>query len=495
MRPFATLMTTIAFIVSGLVFSPAHANGVPADFTCPAGGGTYQVNSGTVTGTTGSCAGDLTLHSSVTALDNYAFGSSQLSSLTIPAAVTTISGSTFGSGGIRSLVSITVDAANPNYSATDGVLFNKWSTELIVYPASKTGVSYTIPSSVTEIRFYGFASNKFLTSLDLPDTVTTLGGQIFMESESLSTINIGAGLATLGEQAFSYIQTLTTINVNSANTSFASVDGVLYSKDFSTLWAYPIGKTATSYTAPNTVTATKYTVFGAARNLLTVDLTSVANLSGQEFSGATSVREIIFGNSLTRLNTQTLQSASGLEKLYLGTGLTTIDSWAFYDNTALNCVVYAGSNSTIQNYAYPNDVVPVANSSCSADSTSAVATTPAPIVANGYRADKLATVYFSPLSSKLSKAAKKQLEAAVIANPSAIYKITGFVQKSIFAKNAKNDTSLSLARAKAIETHLLSLGAGVTFTVVVGAAGVPAKNGKSYKARRATLYAMTPVVQ
>ena len=99
------------------------------------------------------------------------------------------------------------------------------------------------------------------------------------------------------------------------------------------------------------------------------------------------------------------------------------------------------------------------------------------------------------MSSKLSKAAKKQIEAAVIANPSAVYKITGYVQKSIFAKNAKNDADLSLARAKAIETYLASLGAGVTFTVVVDAAGVPAKNGKSDKARRATLYAMTPVVQ
>jgi hypothetical protein len=124
-----------------------------------------------------------------------------------------------------------------------------------------------------------------------------------------------------------------------------------------------------------------------------------------------------------------------------------------------------------------------------------VATPTVPLIANAYRADKLATVYFSPLSSKLSKSAKNQLEAAVIANPSAVYKITGYVQKSIFAKNAKNDASLSLARAKAIETHLESLGAGVTFTVVVDAAGVPAKNGKSDKARRATLYAMTPVVQ
>lgn len=115
-----------------------------------------------------------------------------------------------------------------------------------------------------------------------------------------------------------------------------------------------------------------------------------------------------------------------------------------------------------------------------------------PIVANGYRADKLGTVYFSPLSSKLSKAAKKKIEASVIAHPSAIYKLTGYVQKS---GSSKNDASLSLARARAVETYLVSLGAGVNFTVVVDAGLVPAKNGTSDKARRATLYAMTPVVQ
>ena len=119
----------------------------------------------------------------------------------------------------------------------------------------------------------------------------------------------------------------------------------------------------------------------------------------------------------------------------------------------------------------------------------------APIVANAYRADDLGSVYFAPKSSKLSDAAKKQLEAAVIANPSAVYKVIGYVQKSKKAKNPKSYSSLSLARAKAVETHLASLGAGVTFTVVSEAGLIPTKGGKSDKARRATLYAMTPVVQ
>lgn len=114
------------------------------------------------------------------------------------------------------------------------------------------------------------------------------------------------------------------------------------------------------------------------------------------------------------------------------------------------------------------------------------------VIANGYRADNLGTVYFAPLSSKLSKAAKKQIETLVAANPASIYKVTGYVQKSILSRN---NASLSLARAMSIETYLVSLGAGVNFTVVVDAGLVPAKNGTSDKARRATLYAMTPVVK
>jgi len=158
----------------------------------------------------------------------------------------------------------------------------------------------------------------------------------------------------------------------------------------------------------------------------------------------------------------------------------------------------AGNEIKFDGFQYGDNLTVCDGSVAAAAPTTTPVSAPAsmaPIVANGYRADKLSTVYFAPLSSKLSKAAKKQLEAAVTANPSAVYKITGYVQKSIFAENAKNDASLSLARAKAIETHLVSLGSGVTFTVVVDAAGVPAKNGKSDKARRATLYAMTPVVQ
>jgi len=52
-----------------------------------------------------------------------------------------------------------------------------------------------------------------------------------------------------------------------------------------------------------------------------------------------------------------------LKKLTLGTGLYWIAEDAFLGNDNFYCVVYTGSDSYIQNFPYPNGVVPVANSS------------------------------------------------------------------------------------------------------------------------------------
>lgn len=357
---YARYLIALALAISTMTATPAHAAVV--SFNCPTGGGTYQVDTGALTGFTGTCSGDLTLDSSITTINTYAFQGTSLNTLTIPSTVTSILGAPFADGG-NTLTAISVDASNPNYSSLSGVLFDNTQTELIVYPASKPGTTYVIPASVTSTRYYAFSSNKNLTSMNLPNTLTTLGGQAFISSTALTTVNIGTGLTNLGEQSFAWIPTLTSISVDVSNTSFASIGGVLYNKNISKLWAYPANKAGTSYTAPNTVTSTAYTVFGVATNLLTVDLTPVVTLSGQEFHSATSVEEVIFGNSLTILVSQVLQGASGLKKLTLGTGLTAIQDYAFYNNVSLNCVIYAGNNPTILNYAYPNGVVPVASSS------------------------------------------------------------------------------------------------------------------------------------
>ena len=347
----------ITIFLAGLVAIPTSATGATS-YSCPSGGGMYVVDAGAVTGTTGDCRGDLILNNSVRRINNYAFGNSLLTSLTIPAAVTTITGSPFADFGNSLLESITVNSANPNYSSEDGVLFDKNKTVLITYPSQKPGSSYVIPPSVTSLRTYSFVNNQNLTAINIPDGVTSADGGIFSSAVSLTLVNIGTGLSSLGEQAFMYINALTAINVDSGNNHFSSISGVLFDKNITTLWAYPIGKTDEVYVVPNTVTSTRNTVFGGSPYLKTVDLSSVTTLSGQEFSIATSLEVVTFGDGLATLPGGTLQGASNLKRVNFGTGLTLIEDYAFYGNTLFEKFYYCGTNSTILNYGFPNSVKP-----------------------------------------------------------------------------------------------------------------------------------------
>jgi hypothetical protein len=350
-------LVALALAISTLTATPAHAAIV--SFNCPTGGGTYQVNNGELVSATYNCGGDLVLDNSVTAIKYISLSDTTITSLTIPASVLTITNPFYYT---NNLVSVNVSSASTTFKSIDGVLFNFAGTSLIAYPASKSGSSYTIPSSVTNIGIYAFGNNKNLTTISIPNGVTTIAGGMFIGSQALTTVSIGTGLSTLGEQAFAWLSTLTSITVDAANTSFASINGVLYNKAITKLLSYPGGKAGTSYTAPNTVTSTAFTVFGGVVNLLTADLSSVTTMAGQTFMDAPSIEEVTFGNSLTTLSSQTFQSAPKLRKITFGTGLTSISGYAFSDNARLYCIIYAGSNSTIQNYSYPNGIAPVTNS-------------------------------------------------------------------------------------------------------------------------------------
>ena len=114
----------------------------------------------------------------------------------------------------------------------------------------------------------------------------------------------------------------------------------------------------------------------------------------------------------------------------------------------------------------------------------------APNVANGYRADEIGNVYFAPYSSRLTNTAKNQIKLMIDSNPAAIYKVTGFVQG---VRKTKSGEKLSVARAKAVQDYLVTLGANVHFTVVIESGNIPLENSLGKKSRRATIFVMTPV--
>ena len=133
------------------------------------------------------------------------FSCTRLANVMIPQSVTFIGDDAFSF--CASLTSITVDAQNPVYSSTDGVLFDKNQSTLIQCPSGKTG-SYTIPKGVTTIGDSAFYGCTKLTSVTIPSSANSIEDDAFIFCSSLINVTIPNGVTSIGDGAFSCCSSL-----------------------------------------------------------------------------------------------------------------------------------------------------------------------------------------------------------------------------------------------------------------------------------------------
>jgi len=98
------------------------------------------------------------------------------------------------------LQSINVDASNTAYSSDHGVLYNNDKTTLVTYPAGKTGTSFTIPNSVSNIGYGAFEECINLTSVTFQETskVTSIEAYAFDGCTGLTSITIPNSVTSMG---------------------------------------------------------------------------------------------------------------------------------------------------------------------------------------------------------------------------------------------------------------------------------------------------------
>jgi len=116
-----------------------------------------------------------------------------------------------------------------------------WSISgALVIPSTVTynGVTY----NVTGIGINAFYQCSGLTSVDIPNSVTSIGYHAFQNCSSLTSITIGSGVTVINDYTFNGCCSLASIVVDAANTTYSSVDGVLYNKIGTTLMLCPAGK-------------------------------------------------------------------------------------------------------------------------------------------------------------------------------------------------------------------------------------------------------------
>lgn len=180
---------------------------------------------------------EIQLPSGITSIGEEAFAGNKFTEIIIPSGVSKLGAGAFSGCGL--LQSISVEENNNNFSASNGVLYDKVGTTLLLCPGGKEG-SYTLPRRTTKIAESAFKDCKKITELILPSGLTTIGDKAF-SGMNLTNIEIPAELERLSPDAFAYCSKLTEITVDEENTVFAAADGVLCDKNKEKVLVCPPG--------------------------------------------------------------------------------------------------------------------------------------------------------------------------------------------------------------------------------------------------------------
>lgn len=141
----------------------------------------------------------------------------------------------FAKSPFQNLKKINISPDNEEFTCEDHVLYDKDMTELIWYPVNRENTEYV-----------------------LPDTVVKLNGQL-RECKNLKALTLNKDVKSTLDFIGVYSDSLESITIPEENDSYASVNGILYSKNMEKLIIYPNGKTNTSYAMPDTVVDARFT--------------------------------------------------------------------------------------------------------------------------------------------------------------------------------------------------------------------------------------------
>ena len=177
------------------------------------------------------------------------------------------------------------------------------------------------------------------TVLDLSRAnVTAMDSSLYWVKGGISSITFPDSCTNISSQIFQSATDLTEIKISNSNSTFCTVDGVMYSKDKKKLLHYPAAKPESNFTLPSTVNTLGYGAFERNKYLETINgLTQIKHLESMvTFSSTLKLKEVdLSGLTDTTLEAYTFQYSTGIEKVTLSSSTQYISFGCFRGLTNL----------------------------------------------------------------------------------------------------------------------------------------------------------------
>ena len=245
---------------------------------------------------------------------------SSLKSVRLPAGLTSVTGRAFS--GCYYLEEIEVDMANSEYKSVNGILYSKNGETLIYCPSGKE------------------SDPKLL------EGVGQIDSGAFSGCDSLQSIQIPAGVE-LDVTGLEYCENLMEIHVDPDHAELKSEDGILYTKDGTTLKYCPAGKTDNIHFLPGVQTI-GYDAFYGCNKISSIELPdSVTTIESSAFSHCRNLKSVKIPAGTENIMGDAFASCDNLQDIHVDAGnpVYASEDGILYDREKTTLICYPGGKA------------------------------------------------------------------------------------------------------------------------------------------------------
>jgi len=220
--------------------------------------------------------------------------------------------------------------------------------------------------AVTITKYYGNASTLTIPAYINNLPVTSIRNEAFAVDmnmalraynkyvSTLTTIIIPSTIISIENNAFYDCDRLIDINVDKENPSYASIDGVLFDKNFRTLIKYPQNKNQKTYIIPSTVTSISEGAFFHCRNyLVSVTMPSSLRSIGKEaFFDCKSLTSVNIPSSVTFIDEGAFRYCESLTNITIPSSVKSIENGTFQGCESITNITIPTSVTSIGYLAF-----------------------------------------------------------------------------------------------------------------------------------------------
>lgn len=185
-----------------------------------------------------------------------------------------------------------------------------------------------LPHTLKRIERLAF-SHTGISLLYIPESGTTIEAEAFSYNQLLKKVFMAENVKSIDPTAFIACPQLDGYYIDENNPYYTSIDGILFSKDLTSLIKYPDGKQDSTYIVPDTITKIENNAFAFCSYLKNIELPQHLEHIGSWAFVKCYMEEIVIPDSVKYMGEGVFYNCKQLKKVTLSKNLSHIQPNTF----------------------------------------------------------------------------------------------------------------------------------------------------------------------